>query len=399
MKPPYVSRSAASNDSAAFADAATHAQHDDDDARPLDRAVAREAAQWLVRLADNPTPDDLAACSRWRAADPEHARAWRRAERLNAKLRAMPANLAMPALARAGRREGGERGASVTNATNSTSGTRRSALKALTVLLAAGPSAYLAWRATPWRVWTADARTATGERRTLVLDDGTRVELNTATALDVAFDAHERRVRLDAGEIFVETAPDRAPDRANIPTNPGRPFIVQTADGRIRALGTRFVVRQLGDGLGNGDDNDAGTHVAVLHGAVEITPADAPHLTRVVNAGEQTRFTARSIDALTPADPHAADWTQGVLFADHVRLADFLTEIGRYRSGLLRCDPAVADLRISGAFQLADTDSLLTALPATLPVQVVWRTRYWVTVAAAPAAPAVVDNTARREST
>lgn len=397
MKPPYVTHADAGGNSAAHAQPESLNAFDsfDDDARPLERAVARAAAQWLVRLADNPTPEDIAACSRWCAADPEHARAWRRAERLNAKFRAVPANLGMPALARAERREGGERVAN---------GARRSALKALTVLLAAGPSAYLAWRATPWRVWTADARTATGERRTLVLDDGSRVDMNTATALDVAFDAHERRVRLDAGEIFVETAPDgatnHAADRTGTTPAQGRPFIVQTDDGRIRALGTRFVVRQLGDAA-TADDGD-GTHVAVLHGAVEITPADAPHLVRVVNAGEQTRFTSRSIDALTPADPHAADWTHGVLFADHVRLADFLAEIGRYRSGLLRCDPAVADLRISGAFQLADTDSLLTALPSTLPVQVVWRTRYWVTVAAAPAAdsmPAAGDSAARRETT
>ncbi|WP_321878186.1 FecR domain-containing protein [Paraburkholderia bannensis] len=330
--------------------------HADDDRRPLERAVARAAAEWLVRLADNPTPEDIDACTRWRAAHPEHARAWQRAERLNAKFDVLPAKVGMSTLARA---ERGKPHAGIDQAR------RRAALKTLSLLLVAGPTGWLAWRTTPWRVWCADARTGTGERRTLMLADGTRVDLNTATALDVAFDAHERRVRLDTGEILVDTAPD--------PQVPARPFIVQTDDGRIRALGTRFVVRE-----------DGGTRVAVFHGAVEVTPADAPHLARVVVAGQQTRFTADSIDAPTSADPHGADWSRGVLFAQRVRLADFLDELSRYRPGLVRCDPAVADLHISGAFQLADTDNILAALPETLPVQVIWRTRYWVTVAPGP---------------
>ncbi len=334
----------------------------DDDPRPLERAVARAAAEWLVRLADNPTPEDIDACTRWRAANPEHARAWRRAERLNAKFDVLPAKVGMSALARA---ERGKPRAAVDQAR------RRAALKTLSLLLVAGPTGWLAWRTTPWRIWCADARTGTGERRTLVLADGTRVELNTASAIDVAFDAHERRVRLDAGEILVETTPD--------PQASARPFIVQTGDGCIRALGTRFVVR---DVHGAGDDN--GTHVAVFHGAVEVTPADAPHLARIVSAGEQTRFTANSIAPLANADPHGADWTHGVLFAQRVRLADFLDELSRYRPGLVRCDPAVANLPISGAFQLADTDNILAALPETLPVQVIWRTRYWVTVVPGP---------------
>ncbi|NIE66417.1 FecR domain-containing protein [Burkholderia sp. Ax-1719] len=334
----------------------------DDDHRPLERAVARAAAEWLVRLADNPTPEEIDACTRWRAANPEHARAWRRAERLNAKFDVLPAKVGMSALARA---ERGKPRAGIDHAR------RRAALKTLSLLLVAGPTGWLAWRTTPWLVWCADARTGTGERRTLVLADGTRVELNTATALDVAFDARERRVRLDQGEILVDTAPD--------PQAPARPFIVQTDDGRIRALGTRFVVRDAHDLRGNG-----GTQVAVFHGAVEVTPADAPHLARIVAAGQETRFTADSIDPITSTDPHGSDWTRGVLFAQRVRLADFLAELSRYRPGLVRCDPAVADLPISGAFQLADTDNILAALPETLPVQVIWRTRYWVTVVAGP---------------
>jgi transmembrane sensor len=235
-------------------------------------------------------------------------------------------------------------------------------------VLVGGSAGYMAYRMTPWREWTSDERTATGERRTVVLADGTRVDLNTATAFDIRFSETERRVVLHAGEILVETGAD-----ANRGSAAYRPFIVQTSQGAIRALGTRFDVRN--------ESRDI-TRVAVLHGAVEITPASMPDLKRVVAAGEQTRFTTTSIHPITSVDPHIADWSRGVLFADRVRLDDFAAELSRYRSGVLRCDPAVAGLRITGAFQIGNTDNILAALPDTLPVRVVYRTRYWVTIVA-----------------
>lgn len=332
------------------------ATHPLDEFSPLDRAVARAAAAWLVRLREGASPEDMAACEHWRAADPQHERAWQRALRLNEKFRVVPPAVGVPVLGREVRID------------------RRAALKALTALLVATPASYVAWREAPWREWVSDERTATGERRSITLADGTRVDLNTATALDIVFSDTERRLVLNAGEIQVETGADTRDPSATY-----RPFIVQTRQGRIRALGTRFVVRK-------DRDDDSGTRVAVLESAVEVTPARAEQLRRIISAGEQTRFTAIGSDAPGPADPHLADWTRGVLFADRMRLGDFAAEVGRYRTGVLRCDPAVADLRITGAFQLDNTDSILTALPDTLPVSVVYRTRYWVSIVAPAAA-------------
>lgn len=76
------------------------------------------------------------------------------------------------------------------------------------------------------------------------------------------------------------------------------------------------------------------------------------------------------------------DWLSGVLRAEKMRLDDFISELDRYRPGLLRCDPAVAGLLISGAFQLRDTDQILHALSQTLPINVHYRTPYWVTITA-----------------
>jgi transmembrane sensor len=321
-----------------------------DDSHPLDRAVARAAAGWLVRLLDEATPDNIAACDRWRAAHPEHERAWQRAQKIDRKFSMLEPGVGLPTLGRENRLD------------------RRAAIKTLSTLLVAGSAGYLAYRITPWREWASDERTATGERRTVVLADGTRVDLNTATAFDIAFSNTERRMVLHTGEILVETGPDAGRGSAMY-----RPFIVQTVHGSIRALGTRFDVRR-----GSGD----ATRVAVLHGAVEVTPVSMPSFKRVAAAGDETRFTATSVEPASAVDPHIADWSRGVLFADRVRLDDFAAELSRYRPGVLRCDPSVASLRITGAFQIGNTDNILAALPDTLPVRVVYRTRYWVTIVA-----------------
>jgi ferric-dicitrate binding protein FerR (iron transport regulator) len=63
-----------------------------------------------------------------------------------------------------------------------------------------------------------------------------------------------------------------------------------------------------------------------------------------------------------------------------MRLQDFLQEVGRYRHGYLACAKDISDFRLSGVFRLEDTDKLLAILPQTLPVQLRYRTRWWVTL-------------------
>ena len=326
-----------------------------------DPAVIRAAAQWLVRLhSGNAGAADFAACARWRAAHPAHEAAWQKAERLARQFSAVPPALGVPVLTRPTMRP-------------ATHASRRAVLRSLAALGVAAPAAWLGWRHAPWQGWTAGYATATGERREAVLADGSRLTLNTATALDVAWSDAQRLVRLHRGEVYVHTAPDA----------PGahRPFIVETPQGRLRALGTRFVVRIEDDG------GAPRTRLTVLEYRVEATPrgGGAP---LIVDAGQHTVLGAAGAappasNALLPlaAPDGAPGWLHGVLYADGMRLADFLAELARYRPGVVRCAPEVADLRISGAFQLADTDYVLALLRETLPVQVLLRTRWWVTVA------------------
>ncbi len=325
---------------------------------PLQARVLDEAAEWLMRLHDSGATDaDRAACERWRQADPQHALAWERAERLLGKLGGLPAALAMPALDRP----------------RSHRAQRRAAVARLAALLAVAPAGWLAWQA--WyaadqRGWGADLRTATGERRTEHLADGSRLLLDTASAVDIRFDGALRLLTLRQGAISIETAADTA--------TPHRPFVVDTAHGRLRALGTRFTVRQEGGRADGGP-----VRLAVTEGAVEVTLRGAAHPALVVQAGQQTVLRAGEVTAPQPLQPEVTAWTHGMLMADAMPLAAFCAELSRYRPGLLQCAPEVRALRVSGSFPLGDTDRTLTMLASTYPVDVQTRMRgYWITVVA-----------------
>ncbi|USX18613.1 sigma-70 family RNA polymerase sigma factor [Oxalobacteraceae bacterium OTU3REALA1] len=239
---------------------------------------------------------------------------------------------------------------------------RRKTMALLLGIGMAGAAGALAFRSEPCQRLAADMHTGVGERRAWTLSDGTRLMLNTASAVNVEFDERRRLLKLVAGEIMIVTGHAEA--------GVERPFLVQTADGRVQALGTAFTVRR----------HAGQTEVSVQKGAVQATPADAPGAARMLRAGEQTTFSSTQIEAPTPASTGSAAWTMGAIVADNMRLADFLAELGRHRHGVLRCDPAVADLRFSGVFPLKDTDAILSMLPNSLPVRISSRTAYWVTV-------------------
>lgn len=130
--------------------------------------IALTAAEWYFHLQDAPVdPAEQLACAAWRAADPRHEAAWAKAERIARTFAGLPGELALPALDRK-RRPAAQ---------------RRRAIKALAALLVAAPAGWLAWQSPPARDLLAQHRTTTGERRQVVLADGTRVHLNTTTAL------------------------------------------------------------------------------------------------------------------------------------------------------------------------------------------------------------------------
>jgi len=315
----------------------------------IDIRILEEAAQWLTRLhGDDVTDRDREAWERWRCASPEHALAWERAERILSKLSSVPPRLAMRVLDR------------------SPEVSRRDAIaKGVALLIVVPAVSWAGWRLNRSQNWTADYTAGVGERREIQLGDGTRVTLNTASAIDVRFDSAQRLVTLRAGEILVHTAPDTQ--------STPRAFGVATPDGLLLPVGTQFNVRL----------EEGRTHLAVLQGAVAIEPKAAnASVRKVIAAGTQTSFTRHAIAEAVPADEAAVAWTTGMFIADAMPLGDFAREVARYRTGIVRCEPAVAQILVSGAFPIADTNRTLTMLAATYPVEVRTTTPYWVMLSA-----------------
>jgi transmembrane sensor len=301
--------------------------------------VARQAAHWHVLMLDEGvSPAQRDACTRWRAAAPEHERAWQKAARVRAQLGLLPPRLAMGTLDRE----------------------RRQAMKQLLALAIVAPLGYLGYRQL---LPQAAYATAVGQHRQFTLADGTVLDLNTDTALYVNFEERQRLITLRHGEILVDSGPDAASPRQ-------RPLRIASDQGLMEALGTRFLVRQY----------EGSTQLSVLQGAVQVMPIEGPW--RTIAAGQQLVFDAQGKGHEGLTREQDSLWTHGQLMVEEMPLGQFLSELGRYRSGWLRCQPQATHLRISGTFQLDNTDAILAALPATLPVSVDYRTRYWVTVTA-----------------
>ncbi|WP_341644819.1 FecR family protein [Thauera sp. SDU_THAU2] len=305
-------------------------------ASPVSAEVLDEAADWLMLMQEGSA--DRHAFERWRSLSPEHGRAWERAEALLGKLGALPPALALPALDRPPAR-----------------GRRAVLAKAgkLAVLLVLLPIGWSGWRLLERKGLMSDYRTAAGEQREILLEDGTQLTLNTATAIDVRFGSTARNILLHAGEILVHTGHDDAAER---------PLHVITPHGIATPIGTRFNVR-----LG-----DTATHVAVLEGKVHIAPGGST-ASQVLLAGEQASFAPGTLGPVAPGSANTAAWTRGMLMADDMPLGELVDELSRYRSGVVQCHDAVAALRISGAFPVgsaAATERSLAMLADTLPLDI-----------------------------
>ncbi|ABY96668.1 FecR family protein [Pseudomonas sp. SbB1] len=224
---------------------------------------------------------------------------------------------------------------------------RRDVLRAMAGLSVLGGSLWFAASSDTGQALTADLRTGTGERRSLTLADGSRLALNADSAVDLAFSGSHRLVRLRRGGLVVQVAAD-----------PSRPFIVRSAQGDVRALGTRFLVEQLADA----------TRVVVLEHAVR---ASLPNGTELDLAeGQAALLHAQRIEPLAAGQAYRADWVQGHLSVLDEPLALVIDALRPYRPGFVRVSPQVRNLRVQGVFPLDDSERTLAALEETMPISV-----------------------------
>lgn len=314
---------------------------------PVPAAVIQRAAEWMARLwSGHASEADREACRTWRAAHPDHEHAWRQLESFERQLTGVPQEAAHGVLVRSAR-----------NAAK-----RRRALQALGVLAMGGGTAWLLRDSRPWGALAAAHRTGVGETLEMTLPDGTSIQLDTASAIDLHVDAQQSRVVLRSGAVLVARAQDAA--------HPPQPLSVETREGSVRVLGARFSVRQ---------DADSSL-VCVFGGAAEIQPAGVSAPGTRCAAGHRNRFTASAVLPAEVVSEDAAAWSRGLLLAEQMRLADVLAELARYRRGVLRCDEDIADLRVTGVFSLRETDRALASLALSLGVELRYVSRFWVTV-------------------
>lgn len=320
----------------------------------LSPGLIDEAIQWSVRLDFNtPSPATRKAFEQWLQARPAHALAWERVQSLRNDFGRMPPRLALDTLDAAQRLR------------QSRLASRRRALKLLSVSGLAAATGWLAYAHAPWQRLLASASTSVGEQRTVRLDDGSTIVLNTDTAIRTELDLQQRLVVLSRGEILVTTGADAAA--------PGhRPFRVRTPFGDLQALGTRFVVRL----------QEERAVVSVQEGAVRMLPAKGAKdgATETATPGSQWWLSADSSTQAPPPDFGADDWADGVMAGRAIRLGDLVAELGRYRHGRISCDERVAGLRLSGTFHVRQTEQVLQLIAQTQPVSISRHTRWWIHV-------------------
>lgn len=308
-----------------------------------DAAVLDAAIRWRIKLQYN-TADASAwrAFDAWLGANPAHAVVWERLQALSARLQRPAMDMPPQAAARILRQTG----------TAQTLRSRRKALMSLGLLAAGGWMAWQARDAALVQHALADVSTSRGERRRIVLPDGSTLVLNTDTAVNIRYGDLARRITLLAGEVYLISGSDPL----------SRPLFVETRDGQARALGTRYRVRQ----------RDEASEVSVDEGKVAMLPRDGGDAAGMtLQTGESARMTRQKVFGAGPTDVRVMDgsaWVEGALSVRDMPLAAFLQELSRYH-GAIECDPAVARLRVSGVFQLDDTRKVLALLRQILPIE------------------------------
>ena len=201
--------------------------------------------------------------------------------------------------------------------------------------------------------YSAEFSTVLGERKHVALPDGSVIDLNSRSRLQVHYEKDRRLIELSEGEAMFSVEHDSS-----------RPFVVEAGSGKITVTGTRFDVRR----------DVTQTRVAVEQGTVKVQGHDAPDNEFInLTAGLGTHVDAQGKVAaaytVNPAELTA--WRGGKLVFNNARLSEVAAEVSRYREQPLTVsNPGVANLRLTSVFKSDNTDALLKALPNILPVAI-----------------------------
>jgi transmembrane sensor len=210
------------------------------------------------------------------------------------------------------------------------------------------------WPMLPGESTALEFKTAIGEQLTTELSDGSQLQLNTNSYVQVTYSDDQRQLELMRGEVFFQVAKD-----AN------RPFAVNTGSASVTALGTAFNIYRQGDTA----------TVVVTEGVVRVTEqgvtgnriADS----EVLHVNQRITASPAGLEDAGIAEPHTAlAWQRGELVAQAMRLPEIIRELQRYQDiQVLLGDAELAALTVSGVFQLDQPQSLLQALAVSLDLE------------------------------
>lgn len=199
----------------------------------------------------------------------------------------------------------------------------------------------------------ADAYTTKGQSKHIALPDGSTVDLNTASAIEILYSPHERAIRLLKGEALFSVAPDKT-----------RPFKILTNEGAATALGTVYAVKQA----------TGYTEVTVLESKVEVQGKAEAAPAAILHANEQASFTRTSVSPVSPVDADSVTaWRRGKLIVNDRPLREVIAELNRYHAGMIRIIDSdigsdIGKLRISGVFETNNTSAVVSDLEAALQI-------------------------------
>ena len=305
----------------------------------MSRAV-EQAIEWTACLRSGQVEaHERRAFDAWLAADPSHAQAWATVQHhLGSTLG--PLADGNPALRRA---------LQVSNG-------RRTVLRGALALAGLGLGAHLVSRPGMPLELGADLRSGTAERLRRTLADGSELQLDACSAVDLDFTATQRNLILRSGKLIIRTS------------NDPRPLLVHTPCGSVSALKARFMVAL----------HDDSVHTWALDASARIDTRDGAQL--ILQAGQGARFDAVQIDPLTANRHGESSWSDGWLSVDDWSLAELLDALRPYRHGVLRASPEAARLRVSGLFPLDDSDRALAALEQTMPLRIDHYLGWWTRI-------------------
>lgn len=292
------------------------------------------AEAWVARL-DSPecTAQERAQFQDWLDESPAHLEAYVQAERAHQLAARLAGDEMLQAAARIAWR-----------ASRDSARPRWWAPAALAASLLVATVVGIGWLRTPAPLPAGERyATAVGEQRWLRLADGTRVLLDTDSAIVARFGEDRREIEVDRGRVQFQVAAD-----------PQRPFSVKAGRGTIRDIGTTFQVSKA----------DSAVNVGLIEGAVEVTGA-AAQARSTLSPGQQLNYDGEGrLGAPEPLDLAVAQaWPDGDLVFKNRRLDALLSEMNRYSATKLRlAEPGLGDITVSGVFHIGDQASLLQAL-------------------------------------